>query len=443
MSMVLPHADYDRVEVSKIQLTLKHPFFASLLYDKMRLHLTDQVPTAGVKGRDLYINPEFFNNELKTVEEGTFVLAHEIAHAMWLHFSRAALYRTMGFEGSNFNPFVWNVACDYVVNDFLVKCGVGSKPKDCLHDPHNYTWEMAVDDVYRDIINNLPPKGRTGEGSGDGDGGQGSDSGESDGDNELGEGTGPKDEYDKIGQKRPFDEHFHDQEAADEPGNDEAAWQQSVAAAAQAASQKSQGNLPAPLQRIIDRILNPEVPWQEQLRAHVSKRIGHEERTWTRLRRRDLLQRGIALPGMAGKGSGIIVWCGDTSGSMSDNEQSKGLGELQSILCDAKPEECHVLYGDAKVCTHTLMEQDSDVRDLVKNNAIQGGGGTDFRPFFDWCAENLNRRPDTLVLFTDSYGTYPQTHPGYPVIICSTVAEDQASVPDWGHIFIHVKNLGD
>ena len=238
-----------------------------------------------------------------------------------------------------------------------------------------------------------------------------------------------------------MDEHFFGKAPSDNPmADDQTSWEQAVASAAQA--QKSRGELPAALERLVREILEPEAPWQDLLRHSVMNRIGHDERTWSRSRRRSLVQQGIYLPGMTGKGSGVLVYCGDTSGSMSDREHAKGLGELQSILCDAKPEVCHVLYGDAKVHTHTIMEQDDDVQRLVKENALRGGGGTSFIPFFDWCTEK-GVTPDTLVLFTDSYGSFPSEHPGYPVIVCSTTPKEDAEhyLPDWAHVFIHVKEL--
>jgi predicted metal-dependent peptidase len=46
---------------------------------------------------------------------------------------------------------------------------------------------------------------------------------------------------------------------------------------------------------------------------------------------------------------------------------------------------------------------------------ISGGGGTDFRPVFDWL-EQERISPDLLVYFTDAEGRFPQCEPPYPVI---------------------------
>jgi predicted metal-dependent peptidase len=46
---------------------------------------------------------------------------------------------------------------------------------------------------------------------------------------------------------------------------------------------------------------------------------------------------------------------------------------------------------------------------------ISGGGGTDFRPVFDW-VEQDRISPDLLVYFTDAQGRFPEREPPYPVI---------------------------
>jgi predicted metal-dependent peptidase len=47
-----------------------------------------------------------------------------------------------------------------------------------------------------------------------------------------------------------------------------------------------------------------------------------------------------------------------------------------------------------------------------------GGGGTDFRPVFDWVAARRGNGPrpcDAVVYCTDGYGTFPPRPPAYPV----------------------------
>ncbi|MCB1876115.1 MAG: hypothetical protein KDH88_09080, partial [Chromatiales bacterium] len=56
-----------------------------------------------------------------------------------------------------------------------------------------------------------------------------------------------------------------------------------------------------------------------------------------------------------------------------------------------------------------------------------GGGGTDFRPVFDWLDEQ-GQQPQLLVYFTDAQGQFPPHEPNYPVI---WLVKGRDSVP-WG-----------
>ncbi len=56
-----------------------------------------------------------------------------------------------------------------------------------------------------------------------------------------------------------------------------------------------------------------------------------------------------------------------------------------------------------------------------------GGGGTSFRPVFQW-VEQQRLRPDLLVYFTDADGAFPADQPTYPVI---WLVKGKSEVP-WG-----------
>ena len=56
--------------------------------------------------------------------------------------------------------------------------------------------------------------------------------------------------------------------------------------------------------------------------------------------------------------------------------------------------------------------------DLPIDFSARGGGGTDFRPLFAKI-EELGYKPDVLIMLTDTFGTFPDTPPDYPVIWAS------------------------
>jgi hypothetical protein len=77
--------------------------------------------------RTIYINPGPRLSEL----ELRFVIAHEVLHVALRH-----LPRRRGRE-----PFLWNVACDFVINDWLIQMDVGQPPGiGLLYDPELRGW---------------------------------------------------------------------------------------------------------------------------------------------------------------------------------------------------------------------------------------------------------------------------------------------------------------
>ena len=88
---------------------------------------------------EIYVNPYAPLNSA----EWRFVLAHEMLHAALRHGHRV--------EGRD--PYLWNVACDYVINGWLVAMEVGTLPDGCLHDPQ--LTGMSAESVYDTLTTDL------------------------------------------------------------------------------------------------------------------------------------------------------------------------------------------------------------------------------------------------------------------------------------------------
>lgn len=76
-------------------------------------------------------------------EEMRFVMAHEMLHVGLAHSARC--------QGRD--PFLWNVACDYVINGWLVEMDVGAMPQGLLYDPElkGLSAEAIYDIIVRDL----------------------------------------------------------------------------------------------------------------------------------------------------------------------------------------------------------------------------------------------------------------------------------------------------
>ncbi len=422
-----------RLTETKAGLLLNQPFFAALLLDMMTIEVGKfpqifggNTPTMATNGVKIWIDEDFIQK--LTVNEAMFVLCHEIGHAMWLHMQRGKKYLDMGFDGMPFSPQLWNIAGDYIINDMLVKSEIGKMPKIGLLDG-KYTYDMVVDDVYRQLLqkSKCSSCGGTGkqEGSGndedeDSGGGQcGADSDEgggADGDQPCPDcgGSGVS-----GGNGGTLDTHVL--EVAEGQPSD-AQWRRAVQSAKDAA--KAMGQMPGHLERFVDNLLEAKVPWEDKLRKAMTKKIGRDTTNWSRPHRRRYITQGLIMPTYSGFGAGTIVFAVDTSGSMSEDELKQALGECDKILTDCNPEQVILIGCDARVETVYYLQDGDTLADNIPR--IGGGGGTSFIPPFEWVEEN-GYKPDTLIYFTDTGGTFPSLEPPYPTIWCCS--EDWITPP--------------
>ncbi|MFD8704675.1 hypothetical protein ACFV1W_18990 [Kitasatospora sp. NPDC059648] len=81
---------------------------------------------------EIYVNPLRHHSD----EEWRFILGHEILHAALRH----------GERRGGRDPFLFNVAADYVINGWLLEMGVGEMPEGLLHDPR--LEGLSAEEVY-------------------------------------------------------------------------------------------------------------------------------------------------------------------------------------------------------------------------------------------------------------------------------------------------------
>ena len=385
----------------KTALLLHVPFFASLLLDIMDVRigkfekLFGGMPaTMATDGKTVYIDEDFLNT-LK-LEEAVFGVCHEVGHAMWEHMMRGKVYEDTGFDGNPFSSMLYNIAADYVINDMLVKSQVGAMKRFDHDDPQGkykkgepewlldpkYTCEMSVEEVYRDLWKNakkVQGGGVPGNGKGKGQ-----------------------------------DVHIYDTGKVSS-----AEMKRAVQTALDTA--KACGKLPAALKRYAEEFLEPKVRWQDILRTTVVTSSSRDTSTWKRPHRRRLAQQRMYLPRSASFGCRLIVWVWDTSGSIGQKEMNSFGGECKDIIRTCHPEQTILLGCDADIAS----VQEFNIHEEIDwhNVEVKGGGGTDFRPPFEWVKEQ-GLVPDCLIYFTDMCGPFPDRDPGYPVIWCATTPQE-------------------
>lgn len=376
MNSVTPSAHIEALyQKARTLLVLDHPFFASIVLRKPLTWTTD-IPTAAMscKTGNIYINPEWVEQQKLTAKNMIFLLAHECMHYMLLHGAR---------QGSR-KAKAWNIAADKVINDTLIDCNVGEFIDGGVTMPG--ARDMRAEDLYDDTDDD-----GDGDGEGDGDGGG------------IG-GCG--------------DDLLDEQMTEGEQAAAEAQAKVDMTQAKQAA--KMQGKLPGALERMVDEIINVPTPWHDILeRFMVSFR--RDDLSWSRPNRRHIAS-DIYIPGTSYTPEmGPVVLAIDTSGSIGQAELDHFTGHVNRIIEDCRPEVVHVLYCDTAVAGHDIVTLD----DLPYKATMKGGGGTDLREIFSHI-DNEGIEPDVLVVLTDMYTPFPSEAPGYSTVWLSTSSVDTA-----------------
>jgi predicted metal-dependent peptidase len=364
-----------RIQKARTTLLLDHPFFGTLLFR--------------LKGRETpFYNPAFV--DALTTPQLVGVLAHEVLHPALQHHTR---------RGDR-SPVRWNKACDFAINPLILDAGL-VLPK-----------EILIEDRFRGmsaerIYNLLEEEEESGSG-------QDSEDQTEPGQGDSGNGSGEEDEPNApvtpggIGQVLDAPEPADGKDIAEQARE----WQIAVEQAETLA--KIAGKIPSGLEGSLDGAEEAQVDWRELLRRSWSE-ANPADYSWSRPNRRHIWQ-GLYLPGVIRDGVGKIVIAVDCSGSVSLRQLSLFEAEIRSILEGQQPERVHVLYFDTRVHKVDVYA----AGEHVSLNPV-GGGGTDFRPCFDW-VEEQQVQAQMLVFLMDLYGTLPKEEPSYPVLWASTGA---------------------
>lgn len=378
----------EEIKMARVKLVLDHPFFGSLVMSMKSKERTD-IPTFATDGTHLYFNSEFADRLQK--KEMHTVICHEI-----LHCSNAHIFRRNGR-----NPERWNIACDFVINQILLDCNEHLK-KSTPPRPEAFAftgvlqggcligkpWENLTateTEAFRglsseEVYNRLPP--------------------------DIGKNSKPS-----------FGEVMDAEGSLEQKAHQEEEWKIKVVQAAAAA--KFHGTMPGALKRMIDELVNPRVPWRDQLRHFFNVQV-KQDYTWRRPNRK-MIHRGLYLPTLDGIKMGEIVVVIDTSGSISEAILAAFQSEMQAIMDECVPAKMTVIYCDAQV---------NEVEEYMPGDLLSleatGGGGTDFAPPFEHVQEH-DLNPVCMIYLTDLYGPLPQNPPDFPVLWACISKEMTAS----------------
>lgn len=310
----------------------------------------------GTDGRSLYFNPEWVVNATLDELKGTIV--HEIRHIWGKHDIR---------RGSR-DHRKFNVACDYAINPQIRSDG-WRLPQGALDD--RYKGEAA-----EAIYAKLPD-----DGNGKGKGPEGWDIGHI---------------YDNPGLK----EGKSLQEVEAQRNLDIHNWYQNA---------KRAGKVPGDLQRIVDELMKAKLPWREILARFVDTYAANDyDHT---IPDPEYARYDVYMPSVRSEELGLIAYIGDTSGSINNEQHKCSVSEMQGLLRSYPGTQILAMWVDHALHNPEYISMD----DVPLNIHPAGGGGTSFRPGFDYMEEN-EIVPKCVVYATDGYCSDYPDDPGVPVL---------------------------
>ena len=410
------------------KLLTRMPFIGGLL---MRLDLVPvsdyRLDTAATDGDRIFVDIDFYAR--LNADERLFVLAHEAWHCALIHFARR--------QGRD--PKLFNVAADLEIHFVLTDEGLKA-PFVLPHDP---SWKgLSAEEIYERLIKGAKSaaSGRGSRSCGEGRESEhikGSssfdkhlDSGaragiENDGaagggkDENDGAAGGGNDEAGKAGNDERADGANDgagggkgiDPDYAPEVKEGAAERCRGRVVSAVQIYQRMKGDLPAGIVGRVAAILKPELNWRELLSQFVTRCYGGSRR-WLPPARRHVW-KGLYLQSQRSERLRAVVAI-DTSGS-TQGDLAKFFTELTSLLGTFGSYELTVIQCDAEV---GKVETFDDSNPLAPDHEWEttGGGGTDFRPVFDYVENHPELDPNLLVFFTDGYGDCPERPSRYPVM---------------------------
>ena len=299
-----------------------------------------QVAAVDITSGEIYVNPAAH----LTREELKFVLAHEFLHAGLQHYERC--------QGRD--HYLWNIACDYVINGWLHEMQIGEMPEiGLLYDEslQNESAEAIYDRIVSDFRKYSRQATFRGHGLGDIIGGPAAD---------------------LSGRQRPgisLDDFY----------------KSALAQGLEYHQTSGRGYLPAGLIEEIRALATPPIPWDVELAKWFDCHFKPLEQvhSYARPSRRQSSTPGIPRPGYRhidelgdDRTFGVIV---DTSASMSRHLLGLALGAIASYSEAKEVPLVRVVFCDARAYDAGYLSPE----DIAGRVFVKGRGGTVLQPGVD------------------------------------------------------------
>lgn len=362
--------------------------------------------TMATDGKSIFYSPKFVNDH--TDEEIEGVLIHEACHVIWEHPLRKG----------NRNHKLWNVACDYAINNYLLYDLKMELPEGGVWDEKYH--KMSAEQVYHILDTDddaLEKAKKQMQGNADAEDQQ---DGDSDSVGSQEESLTGKYSSDQAGTSvSKYDDIPTSIGEVIEPTDDDGKPLSKNALEELANSIRKQIILGDKLVNMsegqtnalsgrVEQMRTASVDWKNQLRDCLES-VMAKDYSWSRLNRRHQW-RGVNLPSkVKSSDGGEIAIAIDTSCSVSQAELDYMASETQLMLEECGIDKIRVCYCDHTVRINPNTDEWWDTFDISMGDEIEfkfrGGGWTRFEPVFNLLEDYTDDDQDikALIYFTDGY----------------------------------------
>ena len=420
----------DIMKKAKSRLIESSVGMASMLL-QLQLIEDNSFDTMATDGKAIYFNSDFVLS--LPMEEITAVIVHEALHVIWGHHLR------MGRR----NAKLWNIACDYAINNYIWDVLRQPLPEGGLIDVDKYGQDSA-EKIYSTLINDDQALQDL------------MDQNFGDEENISGQGFPQGDQQDSAGGKSASGQIDLNKlpvfagailPATDEDGqvlnDDQIKEQMTVLDAQVMVAQKLEKGIGKSggvdyLGGREAEITQVSVSWEDEMADFLST-TKSDSNSWSRLNRRHQ-HRGINLPSKKNEPSiKKIAMMVDVSGS-TEHERDDYVTNAMDLF-EQYQVEMLAVNRFASIALRNAKGEYWDIWDTTQGDDLPdkdefpsaGTGGTEFTPPFNAFHQKLedNEDYDAIIVFTDGWGDVdPEVEPDIPVLwICSEKSPYSEDLP--------------
>lgn len=392
-----------RIILSRFRILNNNGFYGLLLMH-MKFGLDANCDTAYTDGEVINFSPKFLD-ELSD-RELDFVMMHEIMHVALKHC----------YRGKKADDFLFNVACDIVVNSNILysnNMDINSitlkNYGESMHlidkqEGYNFTAEEVYDKLIKNAQKQLK-KSNSGSSKSSSKGTKSSNSGLQ-------------------------DDHSKWKEKSDD-GTEEDEWAQKVVNAANAISRRESssgiGKIPLGIERMIDELKEGKVDWKRLLNDFLSLEIG--DYSFMPPDRR--IEGPFYMPDFnelveSESEPNDILFMIDTSGSINNSCITQAYSEIKGALDQFPSLNGYLGFFDSNVYDPVEF---SSVDDLLRIKP-RGGGGTSFVKVFQYISK-MENKPKSIIILTDGYALFPPESAAQNIPVIWLINNTKVT-PPWG-----------